>query len=165
MWASAWDFQQCGMCYKQSHRSACAYAQSDYVLQAKPQISLRICAVWSEPLLVAWVFYDFQATDWTSFGVSKLKMRLQRLVRVYICQNATVLETSCHGSYSIAYCLAWRFTCTFRDRVNRGQALSFSDVRKQVKNVLVYKALSKSNFVWIYVWHKFREIFILLWFA
>ena len=29
-----------------------------YVRPAKPQISLRICAVWSEPLLVAWVFYD-----------------------------------------------------------------------------------------------------------
>ena len=29
-----------------------------YVRPAKPQISLRIHAVWSEPLLVAWVFYD-----------------------------------------------------------------------------------------------------------
>ena len=27
-WASAWDFQQCGMCDQQSLRSACAYAQS-----------------------------------------------------------------------------------------------------------------------------------------
>ena len=32
------------------------------------------------------------------FGVSKLKRRLQRFVRVYTCQNATLLETSCHGS-------------------------------------------------------------------
>ena len=31
-------------------------------------------------------------------GVSKLKMRLQRLVRVYTCQNATLLEISCTGS-------------------------------------------------------------------
>ena len=29
-----------------------------YLRQAKPQISLRICAVWPEPLLVAWIFYD-----------------------------------------------------------------------------------------------------------
>ena len=29
-----------------------------YVRPAKPQISLRMRAVWSEPLLVAWVFYD-----------------------------------------------------------------------------------------------------------
>ena len=29
-----------------------------YVRPTKPQISLRIRAVWSEPLLVAWIFYD-----------------------------------------------------------------------------------------------------------
>ena len=29
-----------------------------YVRPAKPQINLRIHAVWSEPLLVAWVLYD-----------------------------------------------------------------------------------------------------------
>ena len=40
-----------------------------YVRPAKPQISLRIRAVWSESFLVAWVFN----TDWTPFGVSKLK--------------------------------------------------------------------------------------------
>ena len=44
-----------------------------YVRPAKPQISLRIRAVWSEPLLVAWVFYDCSATDWTPFGVFKFK--------------------------------------------------------------------------------------------
>ena len=32
IWASAWDFQQCGMCDQQSLRSACAYAQSDQSL-------------------------------------------------------------------------------------------------------------------------------------
>ena len=31
-WASAWDFQQYGMCDQQSLRSACAYAQSDQSL-------------------------------------------------------------------------------------------------------------------------------------
>ena len=35
-WAATWDFQQCGMCDQQSLRSA----------------------VWSEPLQVAWTFYD-----------------------------------------------------------------------------------------------------------
>ena len=84
-WASAWDFQQCGMCNQQSFRSACAYAQS-------------VCAVWSEPLLGAWVFYDCWATDWTPFGVSKLKWRLQRLVRVYTCQNVKLFEISFRGS-------------------------------------------------------------------
>ena len=51
-----------------------------YVPPAKLQISLRICAVWSEPLLVAWIFYNCLATDWTAFEVSKLKSRLHRLV-------------------------------------------------------------------------------------
>ena len=51
-----------------------------YVRPAKPQISLRICAVRSEPLLVACIFFECKATDWTSFGVSKLKRSLHRLV-------------------------------------------------------------------------------------
>ena len=28
-----------------------------------------------------------------------IKRRLQRLVRLYTCQNATLLEITCHGSY------------------------------------------------------------------
>ena len=42
----------------------------------KAQTSLRICTAWSEPSLVAWIFYD----DGISFGVSKLKKRLHRLL-------------------------------------------------------------------------------------
>ena len=64
-----------------------------YVRPAKPQISLRIRAVWSEPLLVAWVFYDCYATDWTPFGVPKLKRRLHRLVWVYTCQNVKLWKS------------------------------------------------------------------------
>ena len=40
-----------------------------------------------------------QATDWTSFGVSKLKRRLYRFVWVYTCQIVKFLEISCRGSY------------------------------------------------------------------
>ena len=58
-----------------------------YVLPAKAQISLRIRTVWSEPLLIAWIFYECWATDRTSFGGSKLKRRLHRLDWVYTCQN------------------------------------------------------------------------------
>ena len=43
-------------------------------------------------------FYEYSATCRTSFGVSKLKRRLHRLVRVYTCQNATLLEITCRGS-------------------------------------------------------------------
>ena len=81
-----------------------------YVRPAKPQISLRICAVWSEPLLVAWVFYDCEATDWTPFGVSKLNRRLHRLVWVYTYQNATLFEITCTSSIISMYitkCSIW----------------------------------------------------------
>ena len=84
-----------------------------YVRQPKPQISLRLRAVWSEPLLVAWVFYDCSATDWTLFGNSKLKRRLQRLVRVYTCQNVKLLEISCIGFY---------FKSSFPEREGRCEA-------------------------------------------
>ena len=59
-----------------------------YVRPAKPRISLCIRTVWSEPLLVAWVFYD----GWTSFCVTKLNRRQHRLVWVYSCQIATLLK-------------------------------------------------------------------------
>ena len=52
-----------------------------------------------QPLLVACIFYDYKATDLTAIGVSKLKRRLHRLVWVYTCQNATLLEITFHGSY------------------------------------------------------------------
>ena len=68
-----------------------------YVPPAKAQISLRLCAVWSEYFLVAWIYYGSQATDWTSFGVSKIKERLYRLVWVYTGQNDTLLEITCCG--------------------------------------------------------------------
>ena len=42
-----------------------------YVRPAKPQISLRLHAGWSEPLLVAWIFYVCKSTDQTSFADSK----------------------------------------------------------------------------------------------
>ena len=81
-WAVTWDFQQ----------------------SAKPQISLRICTVWSEPLLVAWIFYECLATDWTSFGVCELKRRLLRLVWVYTRQNATLCRGSIYDILASSRC-------------------------------------------------------------
>ena len=75
-----------------------------YVRPAKAQTSLRIRADWSEPLLVAWIFYDCWATDWTLFEVSKLNRRLYKLVWVYTCQNVKLLEISCHGSIIAVTC-------------------------------------------------------------
>ena len=73
-----------------------------HVRPAKAEMSLRIRAVWSEHLLVAWILYDCWATDRTVFGAAKLKRRLHRLVWVYTCQNATLLEITCRGSKSKA---------------------------------------------------------------
>ena len=70
-----------------------------YVQLAKPQISLGICAVWSEPLLVAWM----------------TKHQLECLsAKVYTCQNATLLDIAYRGSfYSIYFPTewAWCFGC------------------------------------------------------
>ena len=76
-----WDSQQCGMWDQQRLRPACTYA------------------VWSELLLVAWLFFECSVSDRTSFKVSKLKRWLDRLVWVYTCQNTTLLEITCHGSF------------------------------------------------------------------
>ena len=72
-----------------------------YVRPAKAQTSLRIRAVCSEPLQVAWIIYECSAASWTAFGVSKLKIRLHRLVWAYTCQNATLLEITGHGSIMV----------------------------------------------------------------
>ena len=66
-----------------------------YVRPAKAHISLCIRTVWSELLLFAWISYYCFVTGRTSFGVSKLKRRLHRLVSVHTCQIATLLETLC----------------------------------------------------------------------
>ena len=71
------------------------------VQPAKPQISLRIQAVWSELLLVALIFYEWYSTYWISFEVSKHYRRLHRIVWVYTCQTATLVEIKCHDSYVV----------------------------------------------------------------
>ena len=83
------------------------------VRPAKPQISLHMRAVWSEPLLVAWVFYDCKATDWTQFGVSKNNRRLWRLVSVYTCQNVKLLEMSCTGSNIVLFLYKTIQNCSY----------------------------------------------------
>ena len=97
------------------HMSQCMRFPTMWLVRpVKPQISLRIRAVWSEPLLVAWVFYDCYSTDWTPFGVSKLKRRLQRLTRVYTCHNVKLLDNSCSDSYMLHFvCII--YVCNHRN--------------------------------------------------
>ena len=70
-----------------------------YLRPAKPQTSLRIRAVWSEPLLDAWIFMTVKLLTEHHWEFLSLQGRLHRLVWVYTCQNATLLEITCHGSY------------------------------------------------------------------
>ena len=42
IWASAWDFQQCGMCDQETLRSACAYAQSNQSLCLSLEFSMNV---------------------------------------------------------------------------------------------------------------------------
>ena len=43
------------------------------------------------------------------FGVSKLKRRLQRLVRAFTCPNTTLLEITCHCSIIILFFCSTRY--------------------------------------------------------
>ena len=42
IWATAWDFQQCGMCDQQRLRPACAYAQPDQSLCLSLEYSMSV---------------------------------------------------------------------------------------------------------------------------
>ena len=57
---------------------------------AKPQISLRIWAVWSEPLQFAWIFYECWATDGTACGVSSTSSYESTLVKLPHCWKSHV---------------------------------------------------------------------------
>ena len=72
-----------------------------YVWRAMAQTSLGIRTVWSEPLLVTWIFYKCLANNRTSLVVSKLRRNLHRLVWVYTCQNTTLLGITFRGSFVI----------------------------------------------------------------
>ena len=65
-----------------------------YVWPAKAQTSLRIRADWSEPLLVAWIFYDCKATDRTKF-IEFLSLTGAHMWKV------TLLEITCRGTIII----------------------------------------------------------------
>ena len=82
------------------------------VIKASYQPHISMCAhtclrslIRVESVHAVRIFYECQATDTASFWVSKLKRRLHKLLWVYICQNATLLEISCHGSIMNIYTL------------------------------------------------------------
>ena len=67
-----------------------------YVQLAKPQFQ----PAHTQSLIRAFASHlNIETTDSTPFGVSKLKKRLHRLVLVYTCQIATLLEITCGASF------------------------------------------------------------------
>ena len=73
-----------------SNNVVCATSKaSDQPAHTRSLIRVFACRLASLWLLSYWL---------NTFGVSKLKRRLQRLVWVYTCQNVKLLEISCRGS-------------------------------------------------------------------
>ena len=69
-----------------------------YVRPAKPQISLRIRAVWSELLIVAWIFYDVKLLTEHHLEILSLKGGCAGSSESSLVENATSLEITCRGS-------------------------------------------------------------------
>ena len=112
-------------------------------------VCATIRAVWSEPLLDAWVFYDCSATDWTPFGVYKLTRRLQMLVRVYTCQNDKLLEISCRCSMVHYLFAVFRAKCAPKD-----ENQSLSKIKKAIlppSTPVLHQKKSVTKFGSIYV--------------
>ena len=65
----------------------------------QPALTSSLIRAFATRLSILWLL----ATDWTPFGVSRLKRRLQRLVWVCTCQNATLLQISRTGSILLHY--------------------------------------------------------------
>ena len=85
------EFQQCGKCDQQRLRPACAYAQSDQSLCKSLECSMNVQLL----------------AEQTAFGVSNLKRRQQRLVCIYTCQGATLLEITCLENQPCNYTQAY----------------------------------------------------------
>ena len=84
IWAATWDFQQCGMCDQQRLRPACAYAQSDQSLCKSLEYSMSVTLLTEHHLEFLCLKGGYKSP----------------------CQNATLLEITCHNS--ILYGLYWK---------------------------------------------------------
>ena len=129
-----------------------------YVRPVKAQTSLRIHAVWSEPLLVAWIIYMSVKLLVNIIWSSKLKRSLQRLIWVYTCQNATLLEITCHCSYGVKNIwginLKW---CTLFDNKKMFTNLilcTLGNLKKKIKKMSsagFKNTISECQKVWIQI--------------
>ena len=96
IWAMTWYFQQYGMCNHQRLRSACAYPQSDQSLCWSLEYSTTIKLLTEHHF--EYLILKGSCTGLPESTLVKMPHWLHRLVLVYICQNATLLEITCRGS-------------------------------------------------------------------
>ena len=101
IWTSSWDIGTYCITepwHEISNNVVCATSKaSDQPVRMHSLIRACSCR-----LNILWVLSSWQ----TSYGISKLKRWLHRLVWVYTCQNSTLSEIACHGSTrSLAPCL------------------------------------------------------------
>ena len=96
-WASAWDFQQCGMCDQQSIRSVCAYAQSDQSLW-KSLVRSMIAKLLTEQHLE---FLSLKGGCTCSYEST--------LVKMPHCWKVT-----CHGSTFVCFVVCWKHLEAFQ---------------------------------------------------
>ena len=82
----------CNLCepwYESSNNVVCATSKAS----DQPAHTRSLVRVFASRLNILGVL-----SYWPSFEVCKLERRLHRLIWVYTCQNATLLEITCHGS-------------------------------------------------------------------
>ena len=123
-----------------------------YVRPKKAQTSLCVHTVWSEPLLVAWIFYDYKTTDRTSFGVSKLEMGLHRLIWVYTCQKCHVVEL--HMSRLIYVGTSIQFSIIFVVRV--------CFIKGGFSMIQITSLMTSNIFLWRFYMFTFITLFYIL---
>ena len=101
-WASAQDFQQCGMCDQQSLRSACAYAQHSLIRAfASP---LNILQLLSYSLSSIWSFYaDIEGRTGSS---ESIRIKMPHCWKSHVAAQLCYLEdTNMYNQYMYQYML------------------------------------------------------------
>ena len=89
--------------HKISNNVVCATSKAS----DQPAQTRSLIRAFASRLSILWCL----ATDRTSIIASKLKRKLHRLVWVYTCQNATLLDITCHGSIIVSLQCAMNLLC------------------------------------------------------
>ena len=95
-WSESTLFANGNMIYEPVHEISNNLVCATSKASDQPAHMRSLIRAFASRLSILWLL-----SYWPPFGASKLKRRLQRLVRVYTCQNIKLLEISRTGSYLI----------------------------------------------------------------